>query len=65
MESPRNLFSWVLFVLVSTLYAVRVSSASLGINYGQLGNNLPVPSEVIPLIHSIGAKRVKLLTPIH
>ena len=60
MESPRNLFSWVYFVLVSTLYAVRVSSASLGINYGQLGNNLPVPSEVIPLIHSIGAKRVKL-----
>jgi exo-beta-1,3-glucanase (GH17 family) len=60
MESPRNLFSWFFFVLVSTLYAVRVSSASLGINYGQLGNNLPVPSEVIPLIHSIGAKRVKL-----
>lgn len=62
MESPRSLSSWVIFVLVSAamLYARIVNSASLGINYGQLGNNLPVPSEVIPLIQSIGAKRVKL-----
>ena len=62
MESPRSLSSRVIFVLVSAamLYARIVNSASLGINYGQLGNNLPVPSEVIPLIQSIGAKRVKL-----
>ena len=64
MGCPRSLFSWVSFVLVSsTIMSMRVccaTSTSLGINYGQLGNNLPSPTQVIPLIQSIGAKRVKL-----
>lgn len=34
--------------------------ASIGINYGQIANNLPSPENVVPLVKSIGAKRVKL-----
>ncbi|KAK6122527.1 hypothetical protein DH2020_043732 [Rehmannia glutinosa] len=33
---------------------------SLGINYGQIANNLPHPEAVVPLVKSIGATRVKL-----
>ncbi|KAK9138483.1 hypothetical protein Sjap_009077 [Stephania japonica] len=35
-------------------------SSKIGINYGQLGNNLPPPSQSIQLIQSLNAKRVKL-----
>ncbi|KAK9141015.1 hypothetical protein Scep_010696 [Stephania cephalantha] len=35
-------------------------SSKIGINYGQLGNNLPPPSQSIQLIQSLKAKRVKL-----
>lgn len=61
MESLRinSLFSsLVLFVLVSS--PTLSSAASLGINYGQLGDNLPQPTDVIPLINSIGATKAKL-----
>nr|XP_023926613.1 glucan endo-1,3-beta-glucosidase 11-like [Quercus suber]POF24507.1 glucan endo-1,3-beta-glucosidase 11 [Quercus suber] len=61
MESLRikSLFSsLVLFVLVSS--PTLSSAASLGINYGQLGDNLPQPADVIPLINSIGATKAKL-----
>ncbi|CAN4127111.1 unnamed protein product [Withania somnifera] len=34
--------------------------ASLGINYGQIANNLPSPENVVPLVKSIGATRIKL-----
>ncbi|XVF72314.1 hypothetical protein PTKIN_Ptkin12aG0111200 [Pterospermum kingtungense] len=35
-------------------------SSQVGINYGQLGDNLPLPKESVKLIQSIGAKRVKI-----
>ena len=35
-------------------------ASSLGINYGQIANNLPTPENVVPLLKSIGATRVKL-----
>ncbi|KAL5702768.1 hypothetical protein ACHQM5_027941 [Ranunculus cassubicifolius] len=35
-------------------------SSKIGINYGQLGNNLPSPSQSIQLIKNLKAKRVKL-----
>ncbi|KAM3744489.1 hypothetical protein ACB098_06G056300 [Castanea mollissima] len=55
----KSLFSsLVLFVLVSS--PTLSSATSLGINYGQLGNNLPQPTDVIPLINSIGATKAKL-----
>ncbi|KNA20791.1 hypothetical protein SOVF_048840 [Spinacia oleracea] len=37
---------------------VRV--VSLGINYGQIANNLPSPEKVVPLVKAIGATKVKL-----
>ncbi|KAK6948020.1 Glycoside hydrolase family 17 [Dillenia turbinata] len=33
---------------------------SIGINYGQIANNLPSPDNVIPLVKSIGATKLKL-----
>ncbi|KAL2488913.1 Glucan 1 [Forsythia ovata] len=41
-----------------SLFPNRVSS--LGINYGQIANNLPIPDNVVPLVKSIDATRVKL-----
>lgn len=35
-------------------------SSEVGINYGQLGDNLPSPKESVKLIQSVGAKRVKI-----
>ncbi|XP_024958720.1 glucan endo-1,3-beta-glucosidase 11-like isoform X2 [Cynara cardunculus var. scolymus] len=40
------------------LFPVLVSS--VGINYGQIANNLPSPEHVVPLVKAIGANRVKL-----
>ncbi|KAJ7952219.1 putative Glucan endo-1,3-beta-glucosidase [Quillaja saponaria] len=34
--------------------------ASIGINYGQIANNLPSPEKVVPLVKTIGATKVKL-----
>ncbi|GAB4835055.1 hypothetical protein Ancab_033323 [Ancistrocladus abbreviatus] len=33
---------------------------SMGINYGQIANNLPSPEHVVPVVRSIGAAKVKL-----
>ncbi|GMH09605.1 hypothetical protein Nepgr_011446 [Nepenthes gracilis] len=46
-----------LLLAVSVLPAMVVS---IGINYGQIANNLPLPENVVPLVRSIGATRVKL-----
>lgn len=46
----------LLFLLVFTPTLV----ASLGINYGQIADNLPSPENVVPLVKSIGATRIKL-----
>lgn len=40
------------------MYAGMVDS--LGINYGQIANNLPSPEAVVPLAKSIGITRIKL-----
>jgi hypothetical protein len=34
--------------------------ASIGVNYGQIANNLPLPQNVVPLVKTIGATKVKL-----
>lgn len=49
--------------LITFLYSASVlvtAAWGLGINYGQIANNLPHPEAVIPLAKSIGATRVKL-----
>ncbi|KAL6214300.1 hypothetical protein ACLB2K_013736 [Fragaria x ananassa] len=35
-------------------------SANVGVNYGQLGNNLPTPPQSVKLIQKLKAKRIKL-----
>ncbi|WCJ26656.1 Glucan endo-1 3-beta-glucosidase 11 [Euphorbia peplus] len=35
-------------------------ATSIGINYGQIANNLPAPAAVIPLAKSLGATKLKL-----
>lgn len=40
-------------------------SGKVGINYGQLGNNLPSPSQSVKLIQSLKAKRVKIYDADH
>lgn len=46
------------FVLLLLLYPL--TTVSIGINYGQIANNLPTPDHVVPLVKAIGATRVKL-----
>nr|XP_043629349.1 glucan endo-1,3-beta-glucosidase 11-like [Erigeron canadensis] len=41
-------------------YLLPALVTSVGINYGQIANNLPTPEHVVPLVKSIGATRVKL-----
>ncbi|KAM0945473.1 putative glucan endo-1,3-beta-D-glucosidase [Dioscorea sansibarensis] len=36
------------------------SSSFIGINYGQVGDNLPTPSSVLPLFHSLSVTRIRL-----
>lgn len=51
-------FTAVVLLLLPGNLPVFVSS--IGINYGQIANNLPPPEKVVPLVKSIGATRVKL-----
>ncbi|KAK1408188.1 hypothetical protein QVD17_39823 [Tagetes erecta] len=51
-------FTIILFFLFHANSALFVSS--IGINYGQIANNLPPPDKVVPLVKSIGADKVKL-----
>ncbi|KAF5202824.1 Glucan endo-1,3-beta-glucosidase [Thalictrum thalictroides] len=44
----------------TTFVNANVNANAIGINYGQIANNLPSPQNVIPLLKSIGATRVKL-----
>ncbi|KAF7825855.1 putative glucan endo-1,3-beta-glucosidase A6 [Senna tora] len=53
-----------LFFIIIFFLSLSVSSAKFsatpGVNYGQLGNNLPPPLKSLKLIKSLNAKRVKL-----
>ncbi|GAB2274236.1 hypothetical protein Dimus_009003 [Dionaea muscipula] len=50
----------LLFLLIAVASRGAVVVASIGINYGRIANNLPSPENVVPLVRSIGATRVKL-----
>ncbi|CAK9167460.1 unnamed protein product [Ilex paraguariensis] len=62
MGSTTTLHSFSLPLLISgfvpLLFPIMV--ASIGINYGQIANNLPSPENVVPLVKSLGATKVKL-----
>ncbi|KAL5562174.1 hypothetical protein UlMin_031921 [Ulmus minor] len=51
---------FVFFLLSSFSTSSAEISGKVGINYGQLGNNLPSPSRSVELIKSLKAKRVKI-----
>ncbi|EEF43463.1 glucan endo-1,3-beta-glucosidase 11 [Ricinus communis] len=46
--------------LIFSISGILVMVDSIGINYGQVANNLPSPDNVVPLVKSIGATKVKL-----
>ncbi|KAF8082390.1 hypothetical protein N665_0829s0007 [Sinapis alba] len=52
--------SSALFLLLSVVILSPATVTSIGVNYGQIGDNLPSPEEVVPLVKSIGATKVKL-----
>ncbi|PKA53075.1 Glucan endo-1,3-beta-glucosidase 11 [Apostasia shenzhenica] len=58
MPMPSLILSLV--VLSPSLLISLAFSPMIGINYGQVANNLPSPEKVIPLLRSIGVNRVKL-----
>ncbi|KAL6009405.1 hypothetical protein ACLOJK_022634 [Asimina triloba] len=53
-----------LLICVTPLSAVPVAR-NMGINYGQLGNNLPSPAHSIALVQSLKAHRVKIYDANH
>ncbi|PON61140.1 Glycoside hydrolase [Trema orientale] len=60
MEFSRlNYLSSVLVFFISAFF-FPITVTSLGINYGQIANNLPSPNDVVPLVKSLGASKIKL-----
>lgn len=49
-----------MFLSMSSALAAPRMVVSIGINYGQIANNLPSPEHAVPLVKSIGATKVKL-----
>ncbi|XP_057462684.1 glucan endo-1,3-beta-glucosidase 11-like [Actinidia eriantha] len=58
MDSNRLISSSKLRFISGFLLPVMI--AAIGVNYGQIANNLPSPENVVPLVKSIGASKVKL-----
>ncbi|CAM8884267.1 unnamed protein product [Rhodiola kirilowii] len=66
-QRKRKLAMPIIFIHILLLSLNLISSptnaeisAKVGVNYGQLGNNLPTPSDSIDLIKKLKAGRVKL-----
>ncbi|KAG6778197.1 hypothetical protein POTOM_018050 [Populus tomentosa] len=58
--STLNSVSYSCFSLCFSDSAVRILGAGLGINYGQIANNLPSPSRVAVMLQSLNVSRLKL-----
>ncbi|BAS94261.1 Os05g0443400 [Oryza sativa Japonica Group] len=63
-----SVFSLLLLLLLSAANDVVVSAATspplkFGINYGQIANNLPHPTQVSGLLQSLSVNRVSSTTP--
>ncbi|XP_015577664.1 glucan endo-1,3-beta-glucosidase 14 [Ricinus communis] len=50
----------LLFFFISSFSVARIQGLGVGINYGQIANNLPSPSRVAYLLQSLNISRVKL-----
>ncbi|KAJ0602404.1 putative glucan endo-1,3-beta-D-glucosidase [Helianthus annuus] len=59
MEATHFSSNLAIFLL-GFLILFPLTISSVGINYGQIANNLPSPDHVVPLVKAIGATRVKL-----
>ncbi|CAI9105639.1 OLC1v1004610C2 [Oldenlandia corymbosa var. corymbosa] len=60
LRSPAFFFRPLLLLLYFSGLFVRSQSIGVGINYGQIANNLPTPSRVAVLLQSLNVSRVKL-----
>ncbi|KAH7863002.1 hypothetical protein Vadar_012005 [Vaccinium darrowii] len=60
MDSKLNSSSLLLLLIFITGFVIPATVNAVGINYGQIANNLPPPEHVIPLVRSIGATKLKL-----
>ncbi|KAE8688729.1 Glucan endo-1,3-beta-glucosidase 14 [Hibiscus syriacus] len=58
--SSSLLFTSLLLLLTFSDSSVQVIGLGIGINYGQIGNNLPSPIRVSYLLRSLNISRVKL-----
>ncbi|KAI8546112.1 hypothetical protein RHMOL_Rhmol07G0090800 [Rhododendron molle] len=58
--SPINSPSSLLLFIFITGFVIPSTVNAVGINYGQIANNLPPPEHVIPLVRSVGATKLKL-----
>lgn len=52
--------SLFLSILIISGFVFAEMVNSMGINYGQIANNLPSPDDVVPLVKSIGISKIKL-----
>ncbi|XP_050206912.1 glucan endo-1,3-beta-glucosidase 14 [Mercurialis annua] len=50
----------LIFLFISTFSVVQMEGHGIGINYGQIANNLPPPTRVSYLLQSLNISRVKL-----
>ncbi|KAK9085985.1 hypothetical protein Sjap_026396 [Stephania japonica] len=53
-------FLLLAFIICSSDFGLLPRVASLGINYGQVGNNLPTPEKVIALLTSLKINRTRI-----
>lgn len=60
MDAKFNSSSLLLLLIFITAFVIPATVNAVGINYGQIANNLPQPEHVIPLVRSIGATKLKL-----
>ncbi|CAL9198884.1 glucan endo-1,3-beta-glucosidase 14 isoform X1 [Musa acuminata AAA Group] len=61
MASPSSCFHVLLLLLLFSGQVIRVVlSMAVGINYGQIANDLPSPGRVASLLRSLNISRVKL-----
>ncbi|GMH18394.1 hypothetical protein Nepgr_020235 [Nepenthes gracilis] len=58
MNSPG-----VLFCIFASILAVQSGIYGIGINYGLLGDNLPPPDQVIPLLQARNIQKVRIFDP--
>ncbi|XP_062074714.1 glucan endo-1,3-beta-glucosidase 11 [Humulus lupulus] len=60
MEFSKLCYHSSVLVFFVSVFLFPLMVTSLGVNYGQIANNLPSPNDVVPLVKSLGATKIKL-----